>query len=107
MVNQAVEAFKNHNSEVFNTQESQLGAAEESTSAYAGHGGTSYGYGSFQDIDHTNKTVRREYAHGSGWKVWVTIDGNPPVRQAKLQSPFPVPEYHHADGYDVPDAWLD
>jgi hypothetical protein len=108
MVNKAVEAFTNHNSEIFNTQESQLRTAEESNSAYAGHGGKSYGYGSFQDIDHTNKTVPQEYAHGSGWKVWVKIGGNPPLRQAKPKAPFPVPEYHHADGFDVPDAgWTD
>lgn len=54
------EAFSNNASEVYDTPKSQRGAAEESTSAYTGHGGTSYGYASFRDIDHTNRTVRRD-----------------------------------------------
>lgn len=54
------EAFVNPDSEIYNTPESQRGAAEENPSAYAGHGGTTYGYGSFRDLDHTNKTVRRD-----------------------------------------------
>ena len=49
----------------------------------------------------------REYAHGSGWKVWVKVGGNPPVRQAPLKEALPIPEYHEANWFDVPDAWLE
>lgn len=36
------------------------GAAEERPKEYTQHGGTTYAYGDFRDIDHTNKTVRRD-----------------------------------------------
>ncbi len=54
------EAFTNPASEVFATPVDQRGAEEESPGEYAGHGGTTYGYGSFRDIDHSNATVRRD-----------------------------------------------
>ena len=54
------EAFSNPDSEVYNTPKPQRGKGEESPSAYAEHEGTTYAYGSFRDIDHTNKTVRRD-----------------------------------------------
>jgi alpha-amylase len=38
----------------------QRGAAEERPTGYTQHGGTTYQYDSFRDIDHTNKQVRRD-----------------------------------------------
>lgn len=49
----------------------------------------------------------REYAAGSGWKVWVKIPGNPQVLQAPLKGELPVPDYHEASWFEVPDAWLE
>ncbi|MEZ5785847.1 MAG: alpha-amylase family glycosyl hydrolase [Xanthobacteraceae bacterium] len=49
------EAFTNENSPVFNTPLDQRGAPEEQPLPYAPHGGTSYAYGSFRDIDHTSE----------------------------------------------------
>jgi len=54
------EAFTNPESEVFDTPVDQRGAPEEHPEQYAGHGGTTYSYSSFRDIDHTNETVRRD-----------------------------------------------
>ena len=54
------EAFTNPASEVYDTPVDQRGAPEERPDEYAGHGGTTYSYGSFRDIDHTNETVRRD-----------------------------------------------
>ena len=55
------EAFNNQASEVFGTPVEQRGAAEERpTYASGGGGATTYSYGSFRDIDHTNKDVRRD-----------------------------------------------
>ena len=54
------EAFSNPNSEVFNTPIAERGREEESPQPYASHGGTTYGYPDFRDIDHSNKTVRRD-----------------------------------------------
>lgn len=53
------EAFSNPRSEVFDTFMDKRGASEEKPE-YAGHGGTTYGYPDFRDIDHSNKTVRRD-----------------------------------------------
>ncbi len=53
------ECFDNPASEVRGTPENQRGAPEEFPE-YAGHGGTTYAYGDFRDIDHTNQTVRRD-----------------------------------------------
>ncbi|MFM9046581.1 MAG: alpha-amylase family glycosyl hydrolase [Cyanobium sp.] len=33
----------------------------------------------------------REYGQGQGWKVWVALPGNPPVRSAPLASALPAP----------------
>lgn len=46
--------------ELRNTPVEQRGAREELPIPYAQHGGTTYGYGSFRDIDHTNPQVRRD-----------------------------------------------
>jgi len=54
------EAFSNPGSEVFNTPLEQRGAPEETPSEYMPNAGTTYAYPSFRDIDHTNKTVRRD-----------------------------------------------
>ncbi len=54
------EAFSNPQSEVFNTPLEQRGAPEETPSEYVPHDGTTYAYPSFRDLDHTNKTVRRD-----------------------------------------------
>lgn len=49
----------------------------------------------------------REYARGSGWKVWVGINGNPPVRQAVLKMPLPVPQYKDASTIEINDKLLE
>ncbi len=49
----------------------------------------------------------REYAHGSGWQVWVRLPGNPEVKQAPRQGPFPVPVYRSPRKIKVPEAWLE
>ncbi|HBG06576.1 MAG: alpha-amylase [Geobacteraceae bacterium GWC2_58_44] len=55
------EAFTNPASgSVFNTPMAQRGAEEERPQEYASHGGTAYSYPDFRDIDHSNKTVRRD-----------------------------------------------
>jgi alpha-amylase len=54
------EAFTNEASELFDTPVDQRGAPEEQPTAYAGHGGTTYTYPSFRDLDHTNRQVRRD-----------------------------------------------
>ncbi|MCB0633116.1 MAG: alpha-amylase family glycosyl hydrolase [Saprospiraceae bacterium] len=54
------EAFLNPNSEVYNTPVAERGAPEENPTEYAQHGGTTYAYDAFRDIDHTNEQVRRD-----------------------------------------------
>lgn len=54
------DAFHNPTSPIQGTPENQRGAEEESPTPYAQHGGTTYEYGSFRDIDHTNPQVRRD-----------------------------------------------
>ncbi len=53
------EAFINPASEVYNTPVEQRGAPEEHPQ-YASQRTTTYPYGSFRDIDHTNPRVRRD-----------------------------------------------
>lgn len=48
----------------------------------------------------------REYASGTGWKVWLGLPGNPEVQQAPLKGPLPIPTYRDPSAIDVPDAWL-
>jgi alpha-amylase len=70
------EAFMNPDSDVFNTPESERGAVEERPLEYAQHGGTTYGYGSFRDIDHTSARVRRDLIRhllqlkSAGYRGW-------------------------------------
>lgn len=54
------EAFSNPRSDVFGTPENLRGAREESPAPYASHGGTTYQYGDFRDLDHTSPRVRRD-----------------------------------------------
>lgn len=54
------EAFCNLSSEVVATPLDQRGAKEEKPLEYANHGGTTYQYNAFRDIDHTNTQVRRD-----------------------------------------------
>jgi alpha-amylase len=48
----------------------------------------------------------REYATGSGWKVWVGLPGNPDVKQAPLKQGLEVPPYKLPDQIQVPDDWI-
>ncbi len=70
------EAFTNPNSDVYGTPENERGAAEEQPVEYAQHGGTTYGYGSFRDIDHTSERVRRDLIRhllqlkSAGYRGW-------------------------------------
>ena len=54
------ECFSNPQSELFDTPSDQRGASEEKPVEYVQHGGTSYQYPSFRDLDHTNPAVRRD-----------------------------------------------
>lgn len=54
------EGFTNRDSDVFGTPVHLRGAAEESPAPYATHGGTTYQYKDFRDLDHTNRQVRRD-----------------------------------------------
>jgi len=54
------EAFLDPRSSVHDTDVSKRGNKEEKPNDYATHGGTTYNYGSFRDIDHTNPQVRRD-----------------------------------------------
>ncbi len=48
----------------------------------------------------------REYAAGSGWKVWVSLPENPEVEQAMLKKPLPVPNYKDPQSINIPEDWL-
>jgi alpha-amylase len=50
----------------------------------------------------SNYTDYREYAAGSGWKVWVKLPGNPPVVTAPHHAPFPIPTYKPAAQQKAP-----
>src|SRR5207247_598481 len=54
------ECFSDPTSEVRNTPVDQRGAEEERPTEYVQHGGTTYQYGSFRDLDHTERRVRRD-----------------------------------------------
>jgi alpha-amylase len=45
----------------------------------------------------------REYARGTGWKVWVGLPGNPDVQQAPLRGALPIPDYREPDTIVVSD----
>ena len=50
----------------------------------------------------------RGYAHGTNWKVWLALPGNPPVVQAPLPPALPAPPpYQSGDRITIPDKWLD
>jgi Glycosidases len=44
----------------------------------------------------------REYAAGSGWRVWVALPGNPAVITAPHHAAFPVPTYKQASKQKPP-----
>jgi alpha-amylase len=44
----------------------------------------------------------REYAAGSGWRVWVALPGNPPIITAPHHAAFPVPTYKQASKQKPP-----
>jgi len=44
----------------------------------------------------------REYAEGSGWKVWVKLPGNPPLVTAPHHAAFSVPRYTPASRLRAP-----
>jgi hypothetical protein len=74
--------------------------------AVEGHNGTLYvriggGDSDWQPSDSGYQDYR-DYAHGTGWKVWVKIPGNPEVRQAKLHDAFPVPTYTPPETISAP-----
>lgn len=48
----------------------------------------------------------REYAHGTGWKVWVKLPGNPEVQKAPLKVALPIPDYQEPQSIEVPDEVL-
>ncbi len=50
----------------------------------------------------SNYSNYREYAAGTGWKVWVALPGNPPVKTATAKPPLPVPPYQRADQINLP-----
>jgi alpha-amylase len=52
----------------------------------------------------SNYRGAREYAQGAGWKVWVALPGDPPLRQAPLKSALPIPVYRPPDQIDVSDV---
>lgn len=55
---------------------------------------------------HSNYRDYREYAWGSGWKVWVGLPGNPEVQQAPFKNALPVPQYQEAKDIAVNDELL-
>lgn len=54
------ECFSDPASEVRNTPVNQRGAEEQKPTEYVEHSGTTYQYGSFRDVDHTERRVRRD-----------------------------------------------
>ena len=43
----------------------------------------------------------REYARGTGWKVWVKLPGHPPVRRAPANDALPVPAYRDPETISI------
>jgi alpha-amylase len=52
-------------------------------------------------------TNYREYARGTGWKVWLKLPDNPDVVQAPLALAIPVPVYKPAEQIEVTDQMAD
>ena len=55
---------------------------------------------------HSGYENYREYARGTGWKVWVGLPGNPAVQQAPLKAALPVPDYKEPETFDIPGDLL-
>jgi alpha-amylase len=70
------EAFHRTESELYNLPVGQRGNEEERPREYTQHGGTTYSYGDFRDLDHTNKQVRRDILkyllqlRSAGYRGW-------------------------------------
>jgi alpha-amylase len=45
----------------------------------------------------------REYTYGNGWKVWVSLPGNPDLRQAPFKDAFSIPQYQDPKTINIPD----
>jgi alpha-amylase len=54
----------------------------------------------------SNYSNYREYAQGTGWKVWVKLPGNPEVQQVPQKAALPVPSFRKPEDIEVPDEWL-
>jgi alpha-amylase len=69
------EAFTDSRSEARGKPEAERGAPEERPD-YAGHGGTTYAYNVFRDLDHTNPQVRKDIVkylkllQSAGYRGW-------------------------------------
>ncbi|MBX2822736.1 MAG: hypothetical protein KTR29_23765 [Rhodothermaceae bacterium] len=48
----------------------------------------------------------REYAAGSGWKVWIGLPGNPEFQEAPLNTELPLPEYREPEEIEVDGSML-
>jgi alpha-amylase len=55
---------------------------------------------------HSGYESYREYAQGTGWKVWVGLPGNPELQQAPLKAALPIPEYREPESFAIPDDLL-
>jgi alpha-amylase len=70
------EAFNSDESGIKDTPEDERGAPEEKPSEYTTHGGTTYQYDGFRDIDHTDSRVRRDILRyllqlkSAGYRGW-------------------------------------
>ena len=62
---------------------------EKRTQLYVRLGGTDNDW----QPSSSNYKDYREYAHGTGWKVWITLPGNPELQQTPFNKALPVPDY--------------
>ena len=98
-----------HAGSVINTQDNAQ-AKGIYAARVVGHHGDLYVRIGGSDADwqpyYSNYHDYREYAAGTGWKVWVKLPGNPEVQQAALKGPLPIPAYREPETIEVPDALL-
>jgi alpha-amylase len=70
------ESFYRNESPVKDTPMSQRGSPEEKPAEYTMHGGSTYQYGDFRDLDHTNRVVRKDIIRyllqlkSAGYRGW-------------------------------------
>jgi alpha-amylase len=55
---------------------------------------------------HSNYKDFREYAAGTGWKVWVGLPDNPELRLAPLAASLPVPTFQKPTDISIPDSMV-